>query len=79
MNTRIQHDCFAYRDYIIWLRSYELPTGGWVPRAVALFPRAQGGGKEEVVTPGASPRRSREEADAYARALSQHWMEQQMA
>jgi hypothetical protein len=74
MNTWIQQDCCAYRDYAIWLRSYALPVGGWVPRALALLPRAEGGGEEEVVTPGASC-----EADAYAGALSQHGMEQHMA
>jgi hypothetical protein len=79
MNTWIQQDCCAYCDYAIWLRSYELPVGGWVPRALALLPRAEGGGEEEVVTPGARPWRSCEEADAYAGALSQHGMEQHMA
>jgi hypothetical protein len=78
-NTMTQHDRIAYRDYIIWLRSYELATGGWVPKAVVLFPADKGGGEEELLTPGASPLLSREEADAHARALSQQWIDEKIA
>jgi hypothetical protein len=70
-----QHDRLVYRDFVMWLRSYELATGGWVPKAVILFPADKGGGEEELLTPGGSPLPNREEADAHAHVMSQQWID----
>ena len=37
----------TYKNYLIWLRSYELKSGGWVPRALV-------GLNIEKLSPGAS-------------------------
>ena len=43
-----QEERIEYRNHVIWLRSYELAAGGWVPRAVILFPSEEGGGEEDI-------------------------------
>lgn len=68
-----------YRSHVIWMRSYELKTGEWVPRAVVLFPPEEGAGEEEVISPGESPILSCEEADEHALVMSQKWVDQKLA
>jgi hypothetical protein len=53
----------TYENYLIWLRSYELKSGGWVPRALVVIPSAEGNGEQELLAPGSSPVATREEAD----------------
>ncbi len=74
-----QENRIEYRNHVIWLRSYELTTGGWVPRAVILFPPEEGGKEEELTTPGASPLLSCEEADEHALTMSRQWIDQKLA
>ena len=59
----------TYENYLIWLRSYELKSGGWVPRALVVIPSAEGNGEQELLTPGSSPVATREEADTQAFAM----------
>jgi hypothetical protein len=78
-SSMLQEDRIEYRDHVIWLRSYELATGGWVPRAVVLFPAEEGGGEEDLRTPGESPLLSREEADEHALVMSRQWVDEKLA
>jgi quercetin dioxygenase-like cupin family protein len=68
-----------YRNHVIWMRSYELKTGEWVPRAVVLFPPEEGAGEEELISPGESPMLSCEEADEHALLMSRKWVDQKLA
>jgi hypothetical protein len=40
MEDKIEHNesKMTYEKYLIWLRSYALKAGGWVPRAVVVIP-----------------------------------------
>ena len=69
----------TYENYLIWLRSYELKSGGWVPRALVVIPSAEGNGEQELLAPGSSPVATREEADTQAFAMSQQWIDQRLA
>src|SRR5438094_6730763 len=53
----------TYENYLIWLCSYELKSGGWVPRALVVVPSEEGNGEQELIAPGSSPVATREEAD----------------
>ena len=74
-----QEDRIEYRNHVIWLRSYELAAGGWVPRAVILFPSEEGGGEENIRSPEESPVLSRKEADAQALRMSRQWLDETLA
>jgi hypothetical protein len=73
-----QDNRIEYRHHVIWLQSYELKTGGWVPKAVVLCPREEGAGEEELLTPGETPWLSHEEADEHALIMSQKWIDQKL-
>ena len=75
----IQENRTEYRNHVIWIRSYELGTGVWVPKAVVLFPPEEGAGEEELISPAETPLPSREEADEYALVMSQKWVDQKLA
>jgi hypothetical protein len=34
-----------YEKYVIWVRSYELKAGGWVPRALVVISADEGNGE----------------------------------
>src|SRR2546421_11968364 len=55
-----------YEKYLIWVRSYELKAGGWVPRALVVIPADEGNGEHELIAPGASTVATREDADSQA-------------
>ena len=38
----------TYEHYLIWLRSYELKSGGWVPRALVVVPSEEGNGEQSA-------------------------------
>jgi hypothetical protein len=68
-----------YEKYVIWVRSYELKTGGWVPRALVVIPADEGNGEHELNEPGASTVATREEADTQALTLAKQWIEERLA
>ena len=56
----------THKNYLIWLRSYALKSGGGVPRAVVVIPSEEGNGEQDCNDPGASTVFTREDADAQA-------------
>ena len=38
-------DKVTYQDYVIWIRSYEMQAGGWVPKALVVVPESEGNGQ----------------------------------
>ena len=56
----------TYEKYLIWLRSYERKSEGWVPRAVVVIPSEEGNGEQDCNDPGARTVFTREDADAQA-------------
>ena len=68
-----------YENYVIWVRSYELKAGGWVPRALVVIPADEGNGEHERVAPGASTVATREDADTQAFILAKQWIEERLA
>ena len=68
-----------YENYLIWLCSYELKSGGWVPRALVIVPSAEGNGEQELLAPGSSPVATREEADTQAFAMGKRWVDERLA
>jgi hypothetical protein len=38
----------TYQHHTLWLRSYELKSGGWVSKAVVVIPEAEGNGEREL-------------------------------
>src|SRR5919197_875803 len=69
----------TYENYLIWLRSYELKSGGWVPRAVVVIPSEEGNGEQDFNDPGASTVLTREEADAQAFTIAKQWIHERLA
>ena len=68
-----------YENYLIWLRSYELKSGGWVPRALVIVPSAEGNGEQELLASGSSSVATREEADTQAFTMSKQWIDERLA
>jgi hypothetical protein len=68
----------TYKNYLIWLRSYELQAGGWVPRAVVVIPAEEGNGEQDLHEPGASTGSTREEADTQALTLAKQWIDERV-
>jgi hypothetical protein len=69
----------TYEHYLIWLRSYELKSGGWVPRALVVIPSEEGNGEQDLNDPGASTVATREDADTQALAIAQQWIDERLA
>jgi hypothetical protein len=67
----------VYKDHTLWLRSYELQSGGWIPRAVVVLPSADGNGERELQ--GQATFVEREEADEQAFLMGKEWIEQKKA
>ena len=70
---------FTYENYLIWLHSYELKSGGWVPRALVVIPSEEGNGEQELIEPGASIVATREDADTQAFAIAKRWIDERLA
>jgi len=68
-----------YEHYVIWLRSYELKSGGWVPRALVVIPSEEGNGEQELIEPGTSTVATREDADSQALAMARQWVDERLA
>lgn len=69
----------THEHYLIWLRSYALKAGGWVPRAVVVIPSEEGNGEQDLHDPGASTVATREDADAQALTIAKQWIEERLA
>lgn len=69
----------AYKEYLIWLSSYALQSGGWVPRALVVIPTALGNGEKELLAPGGDTVATREEADSQALDMSRQWIDEHAA
>jgi hypothetical protein len=68
-----------YKGYVIWLQSYELKSGGWVPKALVVIPEAEGNGQQELLPPGESTLALREEADQQAFTMGKQWVDERSA
>ena len=68
-----------YRGYVLWLQSYELKAGGWVPKALVVVPEAEGNGQQELQYPAESTLATREEADTQAVRMAQQWVDERLA
>ena len=69
----------GYQDYVIWIQSYELKSGGWVPKALVVIPEAEGNGQQELVAPGETTVALREDADKQAFAMAKQWVDERLA
>jgi hypothetical protein len=67
----------AYKQHTLWLRSYELKSGGWVPRALVLVPEEEGNGEHELQ--GEATYALREEADEQAFLMGKQWIDRKAA
>ena len=68
-----------YKSHVIWLSSYELKRGGWIPRALVVSPAETGNGQQELLYPGEAAFPVREEADKQAFERAKEWVDQQLA
>jgi hypothetical protein len=68
-----------YKGYVIWIQSYELKSGGWVPKALVVVPEAEGNGQQELQYPAEGILPLREEADTQAVAMAKRWIEERLA
>jgi hypothetical protein len=59
-----------YKGYVIWLRSYEMKSGGWVPKALVVVPEAGGNGRQEIQYPAEGTLALRDEVDAQTVAMA---------
>lgn len=66
-----------YKNHTLWLRSYELKSGGWVPKAVVVIPEAEGNGERELQ--GEATCAALEEADTEAFLMGKQWIDAKSA
>ena len=67
----------VYKNHTLWLRSYELKSGGWIPRALVLLAEEEGNGEHELQ--GEATYALREEADKQAFLMGKEWINQKEA
>lgn len=67
----------VYKNHTLWLRSYELKMGGWLPKALVVIPQEEGNGERELL--GESTLALREEADQQAFLMGKRWIDQKEA
>ena len=81
IEDKIEHNesKMTYENYLIWLRSYALKAGGWVPRAVVVIPSEENNGKHDLNDPGASTVTTREDADTQALTIAKQWIDERLA
>ena len=66
-----------YRHHTLWLRSFALKAGGWMPRVVVVLPEEEGNGERELQ--GETTVAEREEADKQAFLLGKAWIDRKGA
>jgi hypothetical protein len=64
-----------YKNHVIWLSSYEMKTGGWIPRALVVLPAEEGNGQQELIYPGEATFPVWEEADKHAFEMGKQWID----
>jgi len=81
IEDKIEHNesKMTYENYLIWLRSYELTSGGWIPRAVVVIPSEEGNGEQDFNDPRASTVLTREDADSQALTIAKQWIDERLA
>lgn len=62
-----------YHHHTLWLRSYALKAGGWIPKVVVVVPEAAGNGEHELQ--GEATFAEREEADKQAFLMGRAWID----
>lgn len=67
----------AYNHHTLWLRSYALNTGGWIPKVVVVIPEEEGNGEHEIQ--GEAEFAEREEADKQAFLMGRAWIDRKKA
>ena len=66
-----------YHHHTLWLRSYALKAGGWIPKVVVVIPEEEGNGEREILGEGTFV--EREEADKQAFLMGKTWMDRKEA
>ena len=66
-----------YNHHTLWLRSYALKAGGWIPKVVVVIPEEKGNGEHEIQ--GESTFIEREEADKQAFLMGKVWIDRKAA
>jgi len=66
-----------YHQHTLWLRSYALQAGGWIPKVVVVIPEEEGNGERELE--GEVTFVEREEADKHAFLMGRAWIDRKEA
>lgn len=76
---RIEHNetKMVYNNHTLWLRSYALKAGGWIPKVVVIIPEEEGNGEHELQ--GEATFVEREEADKQAFLMGKAWVDRKGA
>jgi hypothetical protein len=72
-------DQITYKEYVIWIRSYEMKAGGWVPKALVVVPEAEGNGQQELQYPAGPTLALREEGNGAALTMGKQWVDERLA
>jgi hypothetical protein len=70
--TRLQ-----YKHHVLWLRSVERKSGGWIPRTLVVLPEEEGNGERELEDQTMFA--EREEADKRALLMGKQWIDQKIS
>jgi hypothetical protein len=79
LEQRIEHHetKMDYHHHTLWLRSYALKAGGWIPKVVVVIPEEEGNGEREILGEGTFV--EREEADKQAFLMGKAWIDRKEA
>jgi hypothetical protein len=79
VEQRIEHNetKMDYNHHTLWLRSYALKAGGWMPKVVVVIPEEEGNGEHEIQ--GEVTFIEREEADKQAFLMGKAWIDRKAA
>ena len=79
LEQRIEHHetKMDYHHHTLWLRSYALKAGGWIPKVVVVIPEEEGNGEHEIQGEGTFV--EREEADKQAFLMGKAWIDRKEA
>jgi hypothetical protein len=79
LEQRLEHHQtkMDYHHHTLWLRSYALKAGGWIPKVVVVIPEEEGNGEHEIQ--GESTFIEREEADKQAFFMGKAWIDRKAA
>jgi hypothetical protein len=63
----------TYNRHRLWLCSYALKAGGWIPKVVVVIPEEEGNGEHEIQ--GEAALAEREAADKQAFLMGRAWID----